>query len=79
MSEKVKVPFNGKASENAVLLLAAAEQLDLDPSVVETTSGAYLVPQEVKDKAFEEKKSEDTKAPAKKAAAKKAAPKKDQE
>lgn len=56
-------------TENAVLLLAAAEELELDPGVVETTSGGtFRVPQEVVDKA-----GLGEKPPAKKAAAKKAA------
>lgn len=38
--------------DNAVLLLAAAQELGLDPSVVATTSdGTFNVPQEVVDKA----------------------------
>src|SRR6478736_2636999 len=39
-------------SDNATLLLAAAEELDLDPSVVATTShGHFLVPEDVAKKA----------------------------
>ena len=69
MSEQVTVPYGDSASDTAVLLLAAAESLDLDPNVVRTTEGAFVVPKEVHDKAF---------PPAKKAA-KKPAPKKTQE
>lgn len=60
-------------SDNAVLLLAAAQELGLDPGVVETTGdGVFRVPQEVVDKAGLGEK----KAPAKKTAAKKTAAKK---
>jgi hypothetical protein len=39
-------------SDNAILLLAAAQELDLPVEVVETTSdGVFRVPQEVVDKA----------------------------
>jgi hypothetical protein len=47
----VEIPFDDDASEVAVLLLAAAEDLDLDPGVVRTVTGAFLVPQQVADKA----------------------------
>jgi hypothetical protein len=86
MSEQVKVPFGGKATDNAVLLLAAAEKLDQDPSVVQTSGGAFLVPKDVADEAGVdyESDSEDQpektaakKAPAKKTAAKKTASKKE--
>lgn len=67
--------------DNAVLLLAAAEELGLDAAVVETTSeGTFRVPQDVVDKAGLGKKAKaekaepEKKAPAKRAAAKKAAP-----
>lgn len=58
-------------SDNAVLLLAAAQELGLDPGVVATTGdGVFSVPQEVVDKAgLGEKK----RPAAKKAAAKKTA------
>lgn len=65
----VEVPFEGKSYEKAVLLLAAAEELGLDPSVVQTSSGMFLVPEEVEKKAF----SEEPKV------AKKSTPKKAQE
>lgn len=71
MSENVKVPFGGKASDNATLLLSAAEELDLDQSVVRTTSGAFVVPKEVADKAGVDYDSgEDAEQPKKKAAKK---------
>lgn len=70
MSDDVEVPFDDNATDTAVLLLAAAEDLGLDPHVVRTYEGAFVVPKEVHDKAF---------PPAKKAAAKKSAPKKTQE
>ena len=72
MSESVKVPYEGKSTDKAVLLLAAAEELGLDPSVVRNTNGAFVVPPEVAEKAFgkrSEKKEPDE--PAKKAPAKK--------
>lgn len=73
MSDLVEVPFGDKPSETATLLLAAAEELDLDANVVGTSdNGIFRVPQEVADQAgFGEEK-----APAKKAAAKKTAAKK---
>lgn len=68
MSESVEVPFGDNPSETATLLLAAAEELGIDQSVVQTNSeGAFVVPEKVRDKAF----STEKKAPAKKAAAKK--------
>lgn len=70
MSDKVEVPFGDSATDTAVLLLAAAEELELDATVVETTSfSSFMVPEEVAKKASEPEK----KAPAKKAAAKKSA------
>lgn len=59
--------IQGLTAENAILLLAAAEELGLDASVVATdsSSGSFVVPDEVADKAF----------PPKKAAAKKSASK----
>lgn len=45
-----KVP--GLTQDNAILLLAAAEELELDKGVVRTSSeGYFTVPQEVADKA----------------------------
>jgi hypothetical protein len=55
MSDLVEVPFDDNNADNATLLLAAAEDLGLDPSVVQTTEGAFLVPQEVHDEAFGKK------------------------
>lgn len=49
MSE-VRVPFGDNPSETAILLLAAAADLDLDAaSSVRTISGHFVVPQEVAD------------------------------
>jgi hypothetical protein len=73
MTDDVTVPFDDKTSDNAVLLLAAAEELGLDAGVVKTSEGAFVVPQEVHDKAFGK---EEKKAPAKKTATKKTAAKK---
>ena len=72
--ETKKVPFEGKASDKAVLLLAAAEELGLDPSVVQTRAGHFLVPAEVEKKAFASR--DDDKPAAKKTAAKKTTAKK---
>jgi hypothetical protein len=47
-----EVPFDKKPSDQATLLLAAAEELGLDPSVVQTYEGGFLVPQEVYDTAY---------------------------
>lgn len=82
-NEMVEVPFEGEASDRAVLLLEAAEKAGLDQSVVRTRDGGFYVPAEVASAAgFGEdgekkapKKRAAKKAPAKKAAAKKAAPK----
>jgi hypothetical protein len=57
MSDEVEVPFDDKPGEQATLLLAAAEDLKLDTSVVKTYEGGFLVPKEVNDKAYPPKKS----------------------
>ena len=62
MSESVDVPFDKKPSDQATLLLAAAEDLGLDPSVVQTSEGAFRVPKEVHDKAYPPKKSKKSKS-----------------
>lgn len=49
MSEYVIV--RGQSADNAVLLLEAAEKLDLPSHVVQTVGGGYRVPAEVADKA----------------------------
>lgn len=51
MSDSIRV--HGMTSDNAILLLAAAEELGLDASVVRTkpTEGVYYVPAEVAQKA----------------------------
>ena len=56
MSENVEVPQGDNAGDTATLLLAAAQELDLDPSVVTVTSSgseglSYSAPPEVVDKA----------------------------
>lgn len=64
----VTVPLGDNPSETATLLLAAAEELGLDQSVVGFDSyEGFVVPEEVA------KKAKPDKAPAKKAAAKKSA------
>jgi topoisomerase IA-like protein len=85
------VYVDGRSSDKAVLFLAAAETLGLDPSVVRTTTNGYNVPDDVakeagfdadgkplseRPKAEPAKKAVAKKAPAKKAAAKKTAAKK---
>jgi hypothetical protein len=49
MSDKIRVA--GASSDNAILLLAAAQELDLPAHVVETTEGAFIVPAAVAEKA----------------------------
>lgn len=53
MSEHVQVSYGDSAEDTAVLLLAAAEALDLDPSVVTVSpaDGAFVAPEEVVKKA----------------------------
>lgn len=49
MAEDVQIELN---HDNAVLLLAAAQELELDPGVVRTTSdNVFLVPSDVAKKA----------------------------
>jgi hypothetical protein len=55
MSDRVEVPFDNP-KDQAILLLAAAEDLGLDADVVRTTEGGFSVPQEVHDKAYPPKK-----------------------
>lgn len=73
MTDEVRVPFGEFASDDAVLLLAAAEELGVGQGVVKTSEGAFVVPQAVYDRAFG---SPEPEVPAKKAAAKKTAAKK---
>ena len=86
MSEYVEVPFEGKAQDKSILLLAAAEDLGQEPGVVQTRTGGFYVPKEVADKAFGEQKDVSTRnsddsdeKPPKKRAAKKSASKTTQE
>lgn len=67
MSETKKVP--GLTQDNAVLLLAAAEELGLHPSVVtvDHSEGAFVAPSEVVDKA-DIKEPKKAKGPAKRTA-----------
>jgi hypothetical protein len=57
MSDRVEIPFDKKPGDQAVLLLAAAEDLGLDASEVRTYEGGFIVSQEIKDKAYPKKKS----------------------
>lgn len=72
--ELVTVEYGPNNTDNAVLLLAAAEDLGLGSKAVKTTEGAFLVPQAVYNKAFGDQDDQPT--PAKKAASKRAASKK---
>lgn len=93
MSE-VRVPFdNENLSDQATLLLAAAEEAEASFGVVRTVAGAFMVPEDIAKSAgvkydapekseteeVEEKPTPAKKAPAKKAAAKKTAASKDKE
>jgi hypothetical protein len=81
MSDTTEVPFKNTRDEQrdqAVLLLAAAEELGLQPDVVQVKEGAFVVPNEVNDQAFGERKST-KKAAAKKSTAKKASPSRNEE
>jgi len=50
--EEVEVAFGDEPSDTATLLLAAAEDLELEPGVVKTTStGTFIVPSDVAKKA----------------------------
>jgi hypothetical protein len=76
----VEVHFGDNAQDTATLLLAAAEDLKLEPTVVEVRgTSTFSVPEEVAEKAglkvtsADEDEQEKSKAPAKKAAAKKSA------
>jgi hypothetical protein len=70
VSEQVVVPFGDNPSDQATLLLAAAEELGFDQSVVGTSEGSFVVPPEVQERAFGEAK------PTKKAAASRSATRK---
>lgn len=82
----VEVPFGEKPGDTATLLLAAAQELGLNSSLVQTrpTKHLFVVPEEVYERAFgsredereDKTEQEPKKAPAKKPAAKKAAAKK---
>ena len=66
--ENIEVPFEGDAQDKAVLLMEAAQSLDLPKQVVRTGNGVFIVPKEVHDKAFGKSGAKKTaaKAPAKK-------------
>lgn len=49
--EQVEVEFGDNPSETATLLLAAAEELHGDQSLVRTGTGVFIVPKSVADKA----------------------------
>lgn len=75
----VKIPFGDKNGETAVLLLAAAEDLGLDPAEVRATTGAFVVSEEIANAAGLGEKKPAKKAAAKKTAKKSASKKKSQE
>lgn len=56
-NEPVEVDFDDDPGKQATLLLAAAEDLGLDPGEVRTTGGGFLVSQELHDKAFGKKRA----------------------
>jgi ribonuclease E len=77
----VTIDFGEKNSENAILLLGAAEALGLPATSVRTGQGKFVVSEEIAVEAGllpgkPAKKAAAKKAPAKKAAAKKSAAKK---
>lgn len=76
MSETTKV--NGLSADNATLLLAAAEDLGLDPSVVKVSQGQFIAPTEVVEKAglLQDEDKPKTGRRTARSGAKKAAPKK---
>jgi hypothetical protein len=82
MMGTMKIPFGGESQDRAIKLLAAAEQLDQDAAVVRTTTGGFLVEEDVAKKAGLDKYAEDSGVqssepePVKKTAAKKTAAKK---
>ena len=49
--EQVEVEFGDNASDAATLLLAAAEELHGDQTLVKTGTGVFVVPKSVADKA----------------------------
>lgn len=62
----VEVPFDDNTTDNAVLLLAAAEELGLDAHVVRTSESAFIVPDEVHERAFPKPKPVKKSTPKKK-------------
>ena len=48
---EVRIPFGDNPSETATLLLAAAEEVREDQSVVRTAEGAFVAPRDVADRA----------------------------
>lgn len=70
------VQIEGRGRDKAILLLAAAEDLDLGPEVVRTTTNGYIVPEKVANQAGLGEEKPKSEPPAKKTAAKKTAAKK---
>lgn len=72
----VEIPFGDNMRDQAVLLLAAAEKVNGDQSVVRTTDSSFMVPEEVAKEAGLSEDKPEPKPVAKKAAAKKTSAKK---
>jgi hypothetical protein len=51
-NEPTQVPFDGEAGDRAVLLLEAAQSLELEPYVVVASHDHFSAPHEVVEKAF---------------------------
>lgn len=66
MSDQITVP--GQSHDNAVLLLEAAQALDLPPGVVTTVEGGFRAPKEVAEKAGFDEDGKPTSKAAKEAA-----------
>jgi hypothetical protein len=66
----VFVPYGDSAQDTATLLLAEADKGDLDPAVVRSVQGGFMVEQDLADKAGVQYEGGEDK-PAKKTAAKK--------
>ncbi len=63
MSENDQITVPGQTHDNAVLLLEAAQALELPPGVVLTVEGGFSVPSEVAEKAgFDEEGQPKSKA-----------------
>lgn len=50
-NELIEVPFDENPGDQAVLLLAAAEEMKRDPGEVATVTGGFMVPEDIAVKA----------------------------